>query len=180
MNKTIVRTIRIPESVDQSLKTKAADDGMTLNAEINSIIRQDLDWHGKMKEFGFAVLPRRLLKSIIEWLDDDTLAMIGREAMVPLMKDMAEWWLHDSSPEGILRYLGMRGRPYGDYITTVKREGDRCTIVHRHEYGPKWSLIIQAANREFVEKSFHAEPEITVGNSVVVSRFEVNRRYLSH
>ena len=162
------------QSVEQSLKTKAEDDGMTFNAEINSIIRQDLDWHGRMKEFGFAMMPRKLLKSIIERLDDNTLAMLGREAMVPLMKDMAERWLHDSSPEGVLRCLGMRGRPYGDYITTVEREGDWCTIVHKDKYGPKWSLIIQAATREFVKKSFHAEPEITVGESVVFSRFKVN------
>lgn len=175
-DETMVKTIRIPASIGHSLKTRAEYDGMTINAEVNSIIRQDLDWHRKMEEYGFVLIPRQLFRAVIEKLDDDALALLGREVIPTLFKEMVEWWQQDSSPEGMLSYLKLRGRPYTNSTTTVTREGDRYTIVHRHDYGPKWSVIIQGAMQEFVRKSFQAEPQVSVGESVVVGRFKVDQQ----
>jgi hypothetical protein len=128
----------------------------------------------KMQDYGFVMVPRHLFRAFLEKLDDEKLAQLGREVMPGLLKEMAEWWQQDSTPEGMLRYLGLRGRPYSDDVqTTTVKEGGTYTIVHRHNYGPRWSILIRSAFQELVRKSFHAEPQISVGESVVTARFKV-------
>ena len=175
-SRTAVRTIRIPEPTDRALEKIADDDGRSVNAEINSIIREHLEHNIKMQEFGFAVFPRQFFKAIIEELDEDTLARIGRGVVPAMWKDMASFWDQDSSPEGILRYLKKRMRLTHNVQTTITQEMGEYAIVYRHDFGPKWSILMKSAFQEFVSKSFHVEPKISAGESVVSVRFKTNPR----
>ena len=82
--KTRLKTVRLPESLARSLEKEAAEEGTTVNADVNSMIRQHFDWDKKAQEFGFYSIPIRLLKSILEELDDAALARIGREVLPAL------------------------------------------------------------------------------------------------
>ena len=174
--KTRLKTIRISESLARSLEKEAADEGTTVNANINSILGEHIDWHKKAQEFGFAAIPKQLFKSMLEGMDDETLARIGREVMPSVWKEIAEYWSGDSSPDGILNRLTERSKFTPHFRTRITREEDAYTIVMHHDFGPKWSIVTRNALQEFVRKSFHVEPRISVGESVITARFEVNPR----
>jgi hypothetical protein len=175
--KSVLRTIRLPESLARSLQEEAASEGMTVNAYVNSIVSQHLDWEKKVREFGVARLPRSMLMSLLEGCDDETLARIGRET-VPIQKEIAEFFVQDSSPKGILNFLALRSRFNSKNTIKVAQEEDEYTIVMRHDFGPKWSIIDKNYLEEFVKQTFHVEPRINVGESVVTARFRVNPRNL--
>ena len=174
--KTHLRTLRFSESLARSLEKEAADEGTTVNALSNSIISGYFDWTKKAREFGFLALHKPIFISLIEQLDDKTLARIGREVMTASWKEMAEFWFQDSSPDKILDALSMRSKFDSRIRTRVTQEEGTYAIVLSHDYGSKWSIVLAGALREFVSKSFHIEPRISQGESVVTARFKINPR----
>lgn len=174
--RTVLRTIRLSESLARSLQKEAADEGTTVNADINSIISRHFDWHKKTREFGIAEIPKPLLRSLLEGCGDGTLARIGREVGPALWKEIAEFWIQDSSPDRILDLEASWSKLNPNFQTRVTREEDEYTITMRHDLGPRWSIITKNALQEFVKQSFHVEPRITQGESVVTARFKVNPR----
>ena len=177
--KTRLKTIRLTESLVRSLEKEAADEGTTVNADVNSIISQHLEYDKKAQEFGFAAIPKPLLKSMLEGLGDETLARIGREIVPAMWREMAEFWSGDSSPDEILNALAMRSKFDPDKPTKVTREDGSYTVVMRHDFGPKWSIIAKNALQEFVKRAFHVEPQMSQGESVITARFKVKPQKLS-
>jgi len=175
--KTRLKTIRISESLARSLEKEATDEGTTVNANVNSILDEHIVWHKKAQEFGFAAIPKQLFKSMLEGLDDETLARIGREVLPSVWKEIAEYWSGDSSPDGILNRLTERSKFTPHFRTRITREEGAYTIVMHHDFGPKWSIVTKNALQEFVKRSFHVEPRISVGESIVTSHFKVNPRH---
>lgn len=177
--RTHLRTLRFSESLARSLQKEAADEGTTVNALANSILSQYFDWDLKAREFGFISLHRPIFMRLIEELDDETLVRIGQEALFATWKEMAEFWLQDSSPERVLEVLNMRSKINPDRLRTkVTKEEDTYTIVLHHDFGPKWSIVERSALQEFVRKMFLVEPRISAGESVVTARFKVRPRNL--
>ena len=174
--KTHLRTLRFSESLALSLEKEAADEGTTVNALANSIIGGYFEWTKKAREFGFLAIHKPIFVSLIEQLDDKTLSRIGREVMSAGWKEMAEFWFQDSSPERILDTLSLRSKSDTKIRTRVTKEDGTYAIVLSHDFGPKWSIVLAGALREFVTKSFHVEPRISQGESVVTARFKVNSR----
>jgi len=163
----------------RALETEAADEGRTVNADVNSILSQHFDQHKKAREFGIAAIPKPLLRRVLEGLDDEELARIGREVMPPLWKEMAEFWSGDSSPDGILDFQNMRAKFNPNNRTKTTKEEGTYVVVFRHDFGPKWSILLKNGLQEFVRKSFHVEPRTSVGESVVTLRFKVRPQKLS-
>ncbi len=174
--KTHLKTIRLSESLVRSLEKEAADEGTSVNADVNSILSQHFDWDKKAEEFGFYSIPIRLLKNILEGLDDEALARLGREVLPALWKEMAEFFSQDSSLDGMVKFQTMRSKFNPHNHTRVTQDEGEYTIVWRHDFGPKWSIVVKNAIQQFVRKSFHAEPRISVGESVVTAHFKVNPR----
>ncbi|MGD0146679.1 MAG: hypothetical protein ABSB53_07505 [Nitrososphaerales archaeon] len=173
-NKTHLRTIRIPESLERSLEKEAADESTTVNAKINSILSRHYNWDKKIQEFGYAEIPKSLLMSMLEGLDDKTLARIGREVIPTLWKDLAEFWSQGTSPESVISFMGTRSKFNPGSQTRITQEEGVYTIVFHHEFGPKWSIMAKNAFQEYVGQTFHVEPRISMGESTVTARFKVN------
>lgn len=175
--KTRLRTLRFSESLARSLEKEAAEEGTTVNALANSILGGYFDWDKKAREFGFISLHKPIFMRLIEELDDETLARIGREVMASSWKEMAEFFLQDSSPDKMLEVLSMRSKINPTRLRTrITKEEDTYTIVLRHDFGPKWSIVEKSALQELVRKSFLVEPRISAGESVVTASFKVHPR----
>jgi hypothetical protein len=76
----------------RALETEAADEGRTVNADVNSILSQHFDQHKKAREFGIAAIPKPLFKRMLEGLDDETFTRIGQEVVPSVWKEMAQFW----------------------------------------------------------------------------------------
>ena len=177
--KTHLRTFRFSESLTRSLQKEASERGTTVNSLADSILSGYFDWDKKAREFGFVSLHRSFFTSLIEELDDKTLARIGREVMANMWKEMADFFFQDSSPDKILEVLSMRSKINPDKLRTrITKENGTYTIVCHHDFGPKLSIILASALQELVRKAFLVEPRVSQGESVVTARFKVNPQNL--
>lgn len=157
----------------RSLEKDAAEEGTTVNADVNSILSGYFEWHKKAREFGIVSVPKSILLSLLEGVDDKTLARVGREVVPTTWKEQAEFWFQDSSPDAILKVLGIRAKFNPSNRTKTTQDEGTYTIVFRHDFGPRWSILAKAALQEFVRQSFHVEPRISQGESVVTAHFKV-------
>ncbi len=175
--KSVLKTIRIPESLARSLQKEAVDEGTTVNADINSILGRHFGWDKKAREFGFVWVHKPIFRRLIEIASDEELARLGREVIFATWKEMAEYWLQDSTPDGILDALTLRTRFSSSTRTRITREEDAYTIVLHHEFGPRHSIALKSALQELA-KSFHATPRLSAGESVVTASFKVKPQKL--
>jgi len=171
--KTRLKTIRFPESLVRYLEKEAADEGTTVNADVNSIISRHFSWDKKIREFGIVEIPNSMLRTLFEGCNDETLARMGRETFA-VQKEMAEFFFHDSSPKAMLDLLTIRSKFNPRNQTRVTQEEDKYAIVMRHDFGPKYTIFAKDFLEEFVKQSFHVKPRISAGESVVTARFKVN------
>jgi predicted DNA binding CopG/RHH family protein len=172
--KSTLKTIRIPESLARSLEEEAAGEGMTVNALVNSVLGKYSDWDKKANEFGFLHIHASLFTRLVDVADEEALARIGRGVLFPIWKEMAEYFYQDSSPNKILEVLCIRSRLFPRGLrASVTREDGKYVIVYHHPFGLKWSIVLKSALQELVKKSFHVEPQVGAGESVVTARFKV-------
>lgn len=172
--KSVLKTIRISESLERSLEEEADDERTTVNADINSILGRHFGWDKKAREFGFVWVHKPIFRRLVEIANDEELARLGREVIFASWKEMAEYWLQDSTPDGILDALSLRSRFGSSTRTKVTREEGEYTIVLHHEFGPKHSIALENALQELA-KSFHATARLSAGESVVTARFKVHQ-----
>jgi hypothetical protein len=170
--KTKLRTFRFSEETIEFLEREAAKADMSVNAFVGSLISRHVEWESKAQEFGFQMLYRPLISSLVEALDNETLDRLGREKVYPMWRDMAEFWFQDTSGEGILRLLTYLS-PYVQIQTQVKRERNNYTLDIHHSMGPKWSIVIAGALDEAVKQVFHSRPVVERTSSIVSARFSL-------
>lgn len=117
---------------------------------------------------------KTVLRALVEGLDDETLARIGREVVPGWFQEMAEYWFQDASPDRILDTINLRFKFNPLMRTETTKEGGRYTVVFSHDLGPKWSILAEVAAMELVRRFFRVEPRVSRGESVVMCRFKVN------
>ncbi len=174
--KAVLKTFRLPEQLVSSLQEEAADDGTSVNALVKSIVLQHFEWDKKASESGFTSIHKSVLEALVQGCDDETLATIGREVVPRWFQEMAEYWFQDSSPERILDTVSLRFKFSPLMRVEITKEGNSYAAVFRHDLGPKWSVLAEAAAKELARKFFHAEPQVSRGESVVTARFKVGPR----
>ncbi len=175
-HKTRVKTIRISEALLSSLRKDAADEGTTVNSLINTVLNEYYGWGKMAREFGLVAINRPIITRLVEEANDETLVRLGQQEILSTWKEMAEYWLHDSTPDKMLEVLRLRAKLDRQTESMTTQDGDTYTIVFRNDYGPRFSIAAESALREFVKQSFHVEPQISRGNTVVTAHFKVNPR----
>jgi len=171
--KTTLRTFRFPDELARTLEADAQEQGMTLNALVSSILTKYVEWDAKAAKFGYIPIYKPIFEDLLQAADEASLDRMGRSVVAPMWKEMATFWFHDSADARILDFLSMRSRHLPYVQSEVMRDGHKCTIVTHHDLGPKWSTVLHGALDELVRKSFHAQPAISVGDTVVIAEFQV-------
>jgi len=171
--KTTLRTFRFPEELARTLEAEAQEQGITLNALVSSILTKHVEWDEKAAKFGYIPTYKPIFQGLLQASDDESLDRLGRAVLAPMWKEMASFWFQDSSENRILDFLSLRSRHLPYVQTEVNREGRKCTIVTHHDLGPKWGVVLHSAFDELVRKSFHAQPTISVGDTVVTVEFSI-------
>ena len=79
-NKTVLKTMRIPDYINILLEKDANSKGISVNALISMIMTKYAEWDRYIERFGGITIKPHALKEILEVVDDDRLAEIAKHS----------------------------------------------------------------------------------------------------
>lgn len=136
-NKTI--TFRIDSGVLDKLKNHSKFEKVTLNALVNQLLAQAVDWDIKAAKAGWVPIEKSVLEETLHNLNEKTVTDIAKMAGKIIAKDMALSMVGNFGVNEWVSILKLRAKAAGFGFTEVN-DGDHKKFVMRHGMGYKCSL----------------------------------------
>jgi hypothetical protein len=160
--KTIVRATRMTDDVDRILERDAAEKGIPVGTLLSTILRKYVDWDRLTEKYGFISVPNVVFKSLLEEVDADKIARIGKESGKDF-KERLLFWFKEANVESLIALILITYRYSGLARCEYQKFGDEYVITLKHDLGRKWSIytreLLRAAVNEILAKT--SETEIT-------------------
>jgi hypothetical protein len=170
---TLLKTIRISETLDNLLKKDAASRRMTTNALIQSILTKYSEWDRFADRYGFISMTHDTLRTIIEKTEDQKLIEASKELGTRVPKDILLFWFGKMGVAVFLKYLALLSdyARYADF--EIAEDGLKYTVTVHHNLGPKWSIYLKGFLESGLKSTTGLEGETEVSKSSVVITFSV-------
>ena len=171
-NKTVLRSVRLRQELEEILARDARAKGLSVNALVSTILTKYAEWDRFAEKFGFVTITRTGFRGIHDALDEKTLVKLAEEMGSQNPREMTLFWFKKLSFEAFLSYLNLicRYGRVGEY--ELEMEGRNCTILFHHGLGPNVSSYIGHFLTEAVRSIVHVVPKIEVGRNSLVLKFE--------
>lgn len=169
--KSVVRSIRITQELDDLIRQDAADKGLTVNALISSVLSKYAEWDRYADRFGFVTITRDGFRSFVEAIEDEKLVQIAEELGSRNPKEMTLFWFKRLNLATFLQYLSIYSRygRIGEY--EVEAANGSHTITLHHDLGSKYSLLLSRFLRKALETVANVSPQLSVGENALAIRF---------
>ena len=80
---TTLRTIRIPQELDNALKSISKERGISVNTFVSMLLKKYVEWDKYADRFGYVTLTRESLRRILQATDDNKLIVLPINDLPP-------------------------------------------------------------------------------------------------
>jgi hypothetical protein len=129
--------------VFNALVEEADDKRVTVNAFVNQVLKNYVDWGRHASKYGSVQIPVEGFAALLELLDEETVAKFGREAAQRRWKSMISIWHGDSSPESVLKFVIFWLENSGQARLTSPEDMSPRRVVGFHHLGLKGSILFK-------------------------------------
>ena len=169
--KTVLRSIRISQELDELLQKDAKNKRISVNALISTMMTKYAEWDRFADKFGYVTLTSETFKTILEITDEKKLSELAKVIGARLPKEVMLFWFKKTDIEAFLSYVDLYGKYSGLFQYELDKEGDRYTITAHHELGENWSTFLKIFIGEAMKDTLGIIPEFEVSKSSIVARF---------
>jgi hypothetical protein len=174
--KTVLKTIRITQELDNLLQKDAKAKGLNVNAYINSIFTKHTEWDRFVEKFGGLISMRHeTLKSILDLIpDNDSISKIAYDASNRIPKEFLLLWFKKIDVDSYIQQLHLVCRYAGWAELEVDRQEDGqyiATLIHNA--GEKWSYWLQGAIEGGMRNTIGISPKCEISETSLIVRFSV-------
>jgi hypothetical protein len=135
--KTVLRTVRISQELDELLEKDAKAHRTSVNGLISSIIVKYAEWDRYTEKFPYICIPKAIFRGLLDLTDENALATVAEQLGVELPNDITSFWFKKFNLETYLQYIS-NSSEYGKALEAeIENEGRNYTITIYHEYGKK-------------------------------------------
>jgi len=179
--KTVLRTIRITQKLDDLLNKDAQVKGIGVNALISTIMTKYTEWDRFTDKFGFISIAGGTFKSLLEAVDDEKLVDIAKELGSKMPKAVTLFWFKKMNLETFLKTISLF-QTYSGLLTNEQEINESsCTITFHHNLGQKWSIFLRHFISQTVKNEFGIVPQAEASENSLVLSFHVNNQgYRQH
>ena len=140
---TLLKTIRISETIDSLLKKDAASKKTTTNALIHSILTRYLEWDRFAERYGFISMTQDSFKTILDKIEDQKLVEASKDLGTRVPKDIILFWFGKTGVSGFLKYLTLLS-DYANFAEfEIAKDSTNYVITAHHNLGAKWSNYLK-------------------------------------
>ena len=142
-------SLRLANTSLDKLKASAKIEGLPLNAMINQILIEYLQWDMTATKAGWIVVLSDVLKRMMNELDEKTLYKIA-VATADSTKDVRLMMTGDDTIDGFFSILRNRLRKSGISYVESSEKGMIKFIIH-HNMGKKWSFFYKTQHERMLQ-----------------------------
>ena len=169
--KSVLRSIRISQELDELLQKDAENKRVSVNSLISTMMTKYAEWDRFADKFGYVTLTTETFKTILEITDEKKLSELAKVMGSRLPKEVMLFWFKKTDMEAFLSYVAIYGKYSNLFQYELEKEGDRYTITAHHELGDKWSMFLKVFIGEAMKETLRITPEFEVSKSSIVARF---------
>jgi len=170
-NKTV--TFRIDKEVLDKIKSHATFERITLNALVNQLLAHAVDWDIVASKSGWVPVPKALLTSWFDKLDDKVILNIAEEKGKLVSRDMLFAMKGKYDVWEWISVLRGRAKAAGFSFTQLEDKNE-IKFIMRHDMGLKWSKHFKTFyDTAFKELGCNAEFDLTE-NTII---YRLDKKY---
>lgn len=140
--KTETITARIGKRTLDKLRSYAKSENTTINSAINQLLAHAVDWDIVAAKTGWVPIPKDILISYFERLDDKTIIEVADASGKNVPKDMLLAMRGKLDVKEWISILRSRAKASGFHFSEIV-EDDFVKFVMKHDMGMKWSIYFQ-------------------------------------
>ena len=158
-----VRSFRIDKSLSEILNAEAERMGISVNAMINSVLKQYTEFTRFQSKLDMLIVNREVFKSLLCRLNDDDAYNLGIEMGKDIPNDIILFWKKDITFNGVLEYIEKIVCTYG-YIGTYDElnTNEYKIIVIRHRLEGKGSKFLSGFFKSLLHQTLGMDAEIDI------------------
>lgn len=174
LSNSTVRSFRIDKTLSETLNSEAERMGVSVNAMINSVLKQYAEFTRFQSKLDLLVIHREILRSLLTRLDESESYALGLDMGKEIPNDTILFWKKNVSFKSVLEYIEKIICTYGYIGTFDELETDKHKIiVIRHRLGAQGSRFLLGFMKSLIKQTLDLEPEIDVTDYSVKIQFEL-------
>ena len=129
LSNSTVRSFRIDKSLSEILNAEAERMGVSVNAMINSVLKQYAEFTRFQSKLDMLIIHREILRSLLVRLDEDESYLLGLDMGKDIPNDTILFWKKTVSFESVLEYIEKILCTYGYIGTFDELETNKHKII---------------------------------------------------
>jgi hypothetical protein len=170
-NKTVLRSLRLSKSLDESMQHEALNRSVSVNSFAASILDKYFEWEILSEKFRFISLPNEMLASLVEALDDEKLVQLGKAAGSVIPREVMLFWFKTVDLETFISYLSFHSKYLRTADYKIVRDGENVIVTAHHQLSDKWSVWLKSYLIEAVRVNLGVVPKAQVSTKTVRVEF---------
>lgn len=163
VSSSTVRSFRIDKSLSEILNSEAERMGISVNAMINSVLKQYAEFTRFQSKLDMLIVNREVFKSLLCRLNDDDAYDFGLEMGKDIPNDTILFWKKDITFNGVLEYIEKIVCTYG-YIGTYDElnTNEYKIIVIRHRLEGNGSKFLSGFFKSLLKQTLGMDAEFEI------------------
>lgn|GEM_PF-2904134 len=173
--KTILRTIRVSEELDNLIEKDAEDQNISANALITKIMTHYTEWQRVVEKTSFVLIASSLFRALINEVNDQKLEMIAKTVFSTVITDLAMLEFGKNDFDSILKTMFLISKYETGLLTisssTVEGKNGKYTLTLYHDWGPKGSVLFRSYFDNLIRNETGKPPIASVTDDMVTISF---------
>ena len=169
--KTVLKTMRIPASINTLLEKDADSKGVSVNALLSMIMTKYAEWDRYIERFGGITIKPQALKEILEAVDEDKLVEIAKRSGSRFPREFVLFWFKRANLDNYLESLKLAFKYKGYAHYELETDGSEYTIILVHDLGEKWSNFLRYVVEAGMNSITGIVPKFEVNQDSLIVRF---------
>lgn len=138
--KTETSTFRIEKEILEKLRVDADEEKISLNALVNQVLSQHIEWDAPAKKSGFVPLPKILLMKVMNYLTDEQIVQVSEYMVKNEIKDIILTLRNEHNVKSFLNVIESWAKTSGFPFSHEDKGSSTHRYVISHNMGKNWSL----------------------------------------
>jgi hypothetical protein len=167
----VIRTMRIPESLDKALREVAEQRNTSVNALVEASLTRLVEFDQYAEELDYGMVRKVFLVKGLEYLTQDEIREFARWSATELGSDTLRFYGAFPNAGSVIRTYESIISKYGRlYTFRHEVDGKDHTITLSHRMGKNWSIFFEE-NMKTIFKSLGIDLETERGANLVEAHF---------